>query len=151
MQQPDANSLVQRIREIVMRLRSSRCLVGFCFGSALLFSNTGVHAQTRIALKGGESAELGLVYWVVNCASIVVGNPEVEVLEGPEELTLEIKKGDVIPRRQNCAKPVPGGTLIATAKEVNERKDAKLTYRIKFKTKQGDRQQSGVYTVSLFP
>ena len=134
-----------------MRIRSSTCLVSFCLGSALLFSNTGVHAQTRIALKSGESTTLGPVYSVRNCASIMVGNPEVEVLEGPEELTLEIKKGNVIPRRQNCAKPVPGGTLIATVKEVNERKDAKLTYRVKYKTKEGDRQTSGTYNVSLFP
>ena len=136
-----------------MRVCLPTCIVSFCLGSALLFSGAGVHAQapTRIALKSGESAELGLVYWIINCASIVVGNPEVEVLEGPEELTLEIKKGNVIPRAQNCAKPVPGGTLVATAKEVKERKDAKLTYRVKYKTKDGDRQASGTYNVSLFP
>lgn len=126
-------------------------LVSFCLGSALFFSATGVQGQTRIALKNGESAELGLVYWVTNCASIMVGNPEVEVLEGPPELTLEIKKGNVIPRAQNCAKPVPGGTLVATAKEVTERKDAKLLYRVKYKTKEGDRQRGGTYIVSLFP
>jgi hypothetical protein len=140
-----------RMREVVMRVRLPACLVSFCLGSALLFSGTSAHAQTRISLKSGESVELGLAYWVVNCASIVVGNPEIEVLEGPEEVTLEIKSGNVIPRRQNCAKPVPGGTIIATAKEVKERKDTTLTYRIKFKTKQGDRQQSGNYNVSLFP
>jgi hypothetical protein len=116
-----------------------------------LFSAIGAQAQTRIALKSGESAELQLVWLIANCASIVVGNPEVEILEGPEELTLEIKKGNVIPRAQNCAKPVPGGTLVATAKEVTERKNATLTYRIKFKTKDGDRQRGGTYTVSLFP
>ena len=87
----------------------------------------------------------------MNCRSILVGDPGVEVLEGPEELTLEIKKGNVIPRAQNCANPAPGGTLIATAKEVKERKDAKLTYRVKYKSKQGDRQVSGTYNVSLFP
>ena len=134
-----------------MQVRLPTCLVSFGLGSALSFSATGVQAQTRIALKSGESAELGLVYFVVNCASIVVGNPEVEVIEGPEELTLEIKKGNVIPRAQNCAKPVPGGTLVATAKEVTERKDAKLTYRVKWKTKDGDRQRGGTYIVSLFP
>ena len=124
-----------------MQVRLPTCLVSFCLGSALLFGATGVQAQTRIALKSGESAELQLVYLVVNCASIVVGTPEVEILEGPEELTLEIKKGNVIPRAQNCAKPVPGGTLVVTAKEVTERKDAKLTYRVRYKSKQGDRRQ----------
>jgi hypothetical protein len=126
-----------------MRVRLSTCLVSISLGSVLLFSSTGIHAQSRIALKSGESTSLGLVYSVRNCASIMVADPVVEVLEGPEELTLEIKK--------DCAKPVPGGTLIATAKEVKERKDAKLTYRVKYKTKEGDLQGSGVYNVSLFP
>jgi len=135
-----------------MRVRLSTCLVSVSLGSALLFSSTGVHAQSRIALKSGESTSLGLVYSISrNCASIMVADPVVEVLEGPEELTLEIKKGNVIPRNSNCAKPVPGGTLIATAKEVKERKDAKLTYRVKYKTKEGDRQGGGVHDVSLFP
>ena len=115
-----------------MRVRLSTCLVSVSLGSALLFGSTGVHAQSRIALKSGESTSLGLVYWVRNCASIMVADPVVEVLEGPEELTLEIKKGNVIPRSSNCAKPVPGGTLIVTAKEIKERKDAKLTYRVKY-------------------
>jgi len=126
-------------------------LVSFCLGSALFFSATAVQGQTRIALKSGESVELHLVYFIVNCASIMVGTPEVEVLEGPQELTLEIKKGNVVPRAQNCAKPVPGGTVVATAKEVTERKDAKLVYRVKYKTKQGDRQRGETYNFSLFP
>jgi hypothetical protein len=144
-------AFVWRMREVVMLVRLPTFLVRFGLGSALFFSGASVHAQSRISLKSGESTQLILVYQVVNCTSIVVGNPEVEMLEGPEELTLEIKKENVVPRRQNCAKPVPGGTLILTAKEIKERKDAKLTYRIKFKTKQGDRQQSGTYDVSLFP
>jgi len=110
-----------------------------------------VHAQTRIALKSGESTELAILYWISNCASTMVGNPEVEVLEGPPELTLSVKPGMVLPRAQKCAKPVRGGTLIVTAKEIDEPKQATLTYRIKYKTKDGDRQRSGVYNVSLFP
>jgi hypothetical protein len=138
-------------REGIMRNQSSICLVSYCLGSALLFSITGAHAQGRISLKSGESTTLGLVYALSGCASIMLGDPVVEVLEGPEEVTLEIKKGNVIPRAQNCSRPVPGGTLIATAKDVTERKDAKLTYRVKYKTKEGDRQGGGTYNVSLFP
>jgi hypothetical protein len=136
-----------------MRVRLSPCIVGFCLCYVLLLGGEGVYAQTppRIALKSGESAELHLVYFVRNCTSIVVGTPEVEVLEGPAELTLAIKPGMVLPRVQNCAKPVQGGTLIVTAKDVAERKQATLTYRIRYKTKEGDRQQGGVYNVSLFP
>ena len=110
-----------------------------------------MNAQTRIALKSGESAELHLVYYVSRCASIMVGNPEIEVLDGPPELTLSIKPGMVLPRAQNCAKSVPGGTIVVTAKDISEPKQATLTYRVKYKTKEGDRQRSGVYNVSLFP
>jgi hypothetical protein len=56
-----------------MQVRLPTCLVSFCLGSALLFGATGVQAQTRVTLKSGESAELHLVYRVMNCASIVVG------------------------------------------------------------------------------
>jgi hypothetical protein len=134
-----------------MRVQLSSCVFSLCLSSALFISCAGVHAQTRIALKSGESTELGLVYYLSNCASIMVGDPEVEVLEGPPELTLSFKPGMVIPRAQKCAKPVRGGTLIVTAKDIDEPKQATLTYRVKYKTKEGDRQRSGVYNVSLFP
>jgi len=135
-----------------MRVRSPTCVFSFCLSSALFFSYAaGVHAQTRIALKSGESAELGLVYYVSNCASIMVGDPAIEVLDGPQELTLSIKPGMVLPRTQKWAKPVRGGTVIVTAKDIDEPKQATLTYRVKYKTKDGDRQRSVVYNVSLFP
>jgi hypothetical protein len=108
-------------------------------------------AGRRVALKDGESVELGKVYYVSNCRSIMVGIPEIEVLEGPQEVTLAIKEGMVLPRRQNYANKVPGGTVVATAKDVKERSDTKLTYRVKYKTKDGERQTSGVYNFSLFP
>lgn len=134
-----------------MRVQLSTCVFSFCLGSALFIGCAGVHAQTRIALKSGESTELGLVYYISNCASVMVGNPEIEVLDGPPELTLSIKAGMVIPRAQKCAKPVRGGTIIATAKDISEPKQATLTYRVKYKTKEGDRQRSVVYNISLFP
>jgi hypothetical protein len=109
------------------------------------------YAQNRIALKSSESVELGPTYWVANCRSIMIGLPEVEVLEGPEEITLTVKEAKVLPRRQNCADRVPGGIVVATAKEIAEPKEARLTYRLKFKTKDGNRQASHAYRVSLFP
>lgn len=130
-----------------MRIPLTVFLAGFCLGS----SGAGAYAQPAVALKNGESTELQPVYWVINCASIMIGSPEVEILEGPAELTLEIKEGMVLPRRQNCAKPVPCGTLVATAKDVKKSSQAKLTYRIKFRTRAGDRQESHVYSISLFP
>ena len=134
-----------------MRVGFTTCLFSFCLGSAFFFSGIEVHAQTNIALKSGESVELGLVYYISNCRSIMMGNPEIEILEGPPELALSFKPGMVIPRAQNCAKPVQGGTLIMTAKDISERKRTTLTYRVKYKTKEGDRQRGGTYNVSLFP
>jgi hypothetical protein len=134
-----------------MRVRWSACLVSFYLGSAFLFSSTGVHAQRRISLKSGESVELSLAYSIRNCKSVLIGNPEVEVLEGPEELTLAIKPGNVIPRGTNCSNQVPGGTVVATAKDIKAPKESKLTYRVKYHTLEGDRQTSRVYLVSLFP
>jgi hypothetical protein len=109
------------------------------------------HAQTRVALKAGESVELMTVYWVSNCRSVMVGIPEVEVLEGPAQVSLNIKEEMVLPRRQGCANRVPGGVLVATAKDVKEPIEAKLTYRLKYKTKDGDRPRGYVYLLSLFP
>ncbi len=81
----------------------------------------------------------------------MVGLPEIEVLEGPKEVSLSMKQGMVLPRRQNCAARVPGGILIATAKDVKEPVEAKLTYRLMYKTKDGDRPRGYVLQLSLFP
>jgi hypothetical protein len=64
------------------------------------FQTAGAHAQgsvQRIALKSGESADLSPVYWVTNCKSIMLGLAEIEILEGPPELTLSIREEMVLP------------------------------------------------------
>jgi hypothetical protein len=109
------------------------------------------HAQQLLAMKNGESVEMGVVYYVTNCRSIMVGMPEIEILEGPPQLTIKIKEGMVLPRRSNCANKVPGGTMVATAKDVDKAIEGKLTYRVKYQTKDGPRQVSGSYRVSLYP
>lgn len=130
----------------------SRVGLKFCsLLAAAALCGTAAIAQQRIALKGGESAELGPVYWVAQCRSIMVGMPEVEILEGPPEVTLAVKEAMVLPRRQNCASKVPGGLLIATVKTVDEPKEVKLTYRLKYHTKDGERLRGNVYQLSLYP
>ena len=122
-------------------------------GCADVALGTEAHAQaeTRIVLKAGESVEIKTVYYVSNCRSIMIGLPEVEVLEGPPQVTLSVKEGMVLPRRQNCANRIPGGILMATAKDVSEPLQAKVTYRVKYKTKDGERQRGDVFLLSLFP
>ena len=114
----------------------------------------GAHAQAelrRLVIKSGENVELGPVYSVANCRSIMIGLPEIEILEGPPQVTLSIKEAQVLPRRQGCAAPVAGGKLMLSAKTVTEPREAKLIFRVKYKTKDGDRQISNSYIVSLFP
>jgi hypothetical protein len=134
-----------------MRVLPKSALAIPCLGLTIFAAAAGAHAQQRIVLKSGESAELRNFYWAVNCQSIMVGAPALEVLEGAPELTVTVKEGMVPVLADRCAKPVAGGTLVATAKDIQESKEARLTIRLKFKTKQGDRQISSVYNVSLFP
>jgi|SRR5215813_11806810 len=138
---------------------SARFIRGWSAGLAVLAQICalalcgGARAQStpEIALKSGESAELQSVYYVAHCKSIMVAPPQVEVLEGPPELTLSIKEGEVLARRLNCPNKVAGGTLIATVKDVKEPIKAKLTFRVKYRTRDGDRQVAHTYSVSLFP
>jgi hypothetical protein len=121
---------------------------------ARLGSHGAANAQEalrRIAVKNGESIDLGTVYYVNNCRSIMVGLPDIEVLEGPTSVAISIREEPVLPRRQGCAAKVPGGTLVLTAKDVSEPAEAKLTYRVNYKTKDGPRQTSHAFMVSLFP
>jgi hypothetical protein len=137
-----------------MRILLSSILSVLYLVAAILAGATVAHAQQnpqRISLKSGESTELRNYFYIVNCQSIMIGTPVLDVLEGPEELTLALKEGMVVPRANNCPKPVLGGTVVATAKEIKEPIEAKLTIRLKYNTKSGERQSSSVYIVSLFP
>ena len=102
--------------------------------SCLIMSNE-LKGQQRLAIKNGESIELHPVYYVSQC----------------RELTFSIREELVLPRRQGCAGKVPGGMLLLMAKGVTEKTEAKLTYRVKYTTKDGPRQTSSAYIVSLFP
>jgi len=137
-----------------MRVRPNSALAISCLGLAIFAAVGGAYAQQsprRIALKSGESTELRGFYFVVNCRSIIVGTPVLDVIEAPPELTVTLKEGMRSALAERCAKPVPGGTVVATAKDIQEPKEARLTIRLNLKTKIGDRQFSNVYNVSLFP
>lgn len=130
-------------------LRSAACAL-----ACVVVATSATSAQERlkrIALKSGESAELRNYFYITNCVPIMIGQPKLDVLDGPEEVTVTLKEGSILPRGHNCAKPVPGGTVIVTAKEVSEPKEAKLTIRLQFNTKQGERQDSNTYLLTLFP
>ena len=46
----------------------------------------------------------------------MIGLPEIEILEGSDELSLAIKEEQMVPRRFDCTNKVPGGKLILTTK-----------------------------------
>lgn len=134
-----------------IRISSVLLLAMLAFGIVEAMGGKSLAQDRVIVLKTGESVELMTVYWVSNCRSIMVGLPEIEILEGPKEVALSIKEAMVLPRRQNCSSRVPGGILMATAKDVKEHAEAKLTFRLKYKTKDGDRPRGYVHKLSLFP
>jgi hypothetical protein len=86
-----------------------------------------------------------------NCQSLLSGKPEVEIIEGPPGVTAVIKEEKVVPRTYGCAKPVPGGKLVLTAKDIEDYSRTRMVLRINLKTRQGDRQYSRDLNISLFP
>jgi hypothetical protein len=139
-----------------MRTGCNVFLVIFCLAIAGLLGRAQAHAQTirgsaTIALKSGESVEVGEVYYTINCRSLLKSAPEVEVLEGPPGVTATIKEGMVLPRAGNCAKRVLGGTLVLTAKDIEDPSYTPLTLRFIYKTKDGERKFSQVFNLSLIP
>lgn len=118
----------------------------------MAFIGVSAKAAEIIALKSAETAEIGNLFFVVNCRSLLNGPMTVEVLEGPPEVTASIKEQKIIPHIQNCAKPVAGGILQLTAsKEIKERKQAKLVLRVKYPTVDGERQKSRDIDLILLP
>jgi hypothetical protein len=137
-----------------MQMGLTAVVSAFVLVVAGLGSHSPANAQDaprQFAVKNGESIDLGTVYYVSNCRSIMIGLPDIEVLEGPKNVALSIREEPVLPRRQGCAAKVNGGTLVLAAKDVTEPAEAKLTYRVNYKTKDGPRQISHTIIVSLFP
>ena len=127
-----------------------------CFAG--IFANGEATAQTiyfgvnDIALKNGESTELGQVYYIgTNCKSLLKGTPAVEILDGPPGVTAAINEAKVVPREFGCASPVPGGKLVISAQDIEDYSRTRMVLRIKLKTSLGDRQLSRDVNISLFP
>ena len=133
-------------------------LLAIAVAGLMTCDNNSASAQYRhlvnagtIALKSGEAIELGNVYWVSHCRSLLKSTPEVEVLEGPPQVTVSVKEAMVLPRAQGCAKKVPGGILVITAKEIDDPSYTHLSVRVNYKTKDGDRKFGHVYNLHLVP
>jgi hypothetical protein len=124
--------------------------VSILFGAHTALAQSLVGAPT-IALKSGEATELADLYWVVNCRSQLKATPTVEVMDGPPGIAVTVKDAKIVPRFQGCAKPVAGGKVMITANEVDDYSHTRLTIRVTYRTRDGERQRSGVYNLTLFP
>jgi hypothetical protein len=115
-----------------------------------LLGCTGTQAQTisgsmTIALKNGESAEVTELWSASNCRSLLKGTIQAEVVDGPPGISVAVKPAMVIPRAQNCAKPIPGGKLVITANEIEDVSYTPLTIRITYPTRDGDHKTKSGY------
>jgi hypothetical protein len=121
------------------------------------FSN-GAQAQTiqytvkDIGLKNGESTELGNVFFInTNCKSMLKTTPEVEILDGPPGVTAAVNAAQVVPHGYGCAKPVAGGKLVITAKDVEDYSYTRMVLRIRYQTLDGPRERTENINIALFP
>ncbi len=128
----------------------------FCLAIAGIVDGAGAQAQTitgsaSIALKSGESVDVGEVFYVINCKSLLRSTPEVEILDGPPGVTATVKEKMVLPRGGHCANRVPGGLLVLTAREIEDASYTPITLRVIYRTKDGERKFSRVFNLSLLP
>jgi hypothetical protein len=124
----------------------------------MLFGGNAVQAQTiersvlNIALKSGETTELGDVYFISStCKSMLKATPVVEILDGPPGVTVAINPAKVVPHYYSCASPVAGAKLLLTASDIQDYSFTRLVLRITYKTVDGDRQRSENFNIALFP
>ena len=86
----------------------SLLLLIFVIGDSTAQAQTIQFTVRDIALKSGESTEIGDVFSInTTCQSLLKGTPEVEILDGPPGVTATINPAKVVPRGLGCANPVP--------------------------------------------
>ena len=78
-----------------MRMGFAAVVAASVLVGAGLGSHGAANAQDtlpRISVKNGESVDLGTVYYVSNCRSIMIGLPDIEMLEGPKSVTISLSR-----------------------------------------------------------
>lgn len=138
----DVRCALRRISVII-----SVCLLPF----SLVEANAQNITLPTIAMKSGETSDLMNLYYVVNCKSLLTGPVTAEILRGPPEISVTVREASVVPRRQGCTRPIRGGTLVLTAKNIEEPLTTTLTIRVTYNTKDGPRKSAMEYNLSLIP
>src|SRR5215475_12762301 len=102
-----------------------------CLGGSVATAQTIQMSVRNIALKNGETMEFGEFYLIsTECRSLLTATPEVEVMDGPQGVEVTIKQAMVVPRFYGCAKPVTGGKMMITAKDVEDYSHSRMVLRI---------------------
>jgi hypothetical protein len=104
-----------------------------------------------IALKSGESSEVADLYSVANCRSLLVAPIEATIVDGPQGVTASAAEAMVLPRMQQCSKPVKGAKLVLTASQIEDASNTLITVRVRYRTKDGVRDRSLSGSIQLFP
>lgn len=106
----------------------------------------------EIALRNGESVEFGNLYLVgPDCKSLLISEPEVEVMDGPPGVVVAIKRAMVIPYEHGCETSVLGGKMFVTARGIVDYSYSRMILRIRYETSSGNIQRSQHINVTLFP
>jgi hypothetical protein len=122
------------------------------FGPACWNAPAIAAESATVALKSGETADLNNLYFIRNCRSLLKGKMTVEVLDGPPGLTASIREQQIVPRKGNCTKAVDGGVLVlAAAKDIKAKVEAKAIIRVKYPTTEGDKLKALEFKVILLP
>jgi hypothetical protein len=106
-----------------------------------------------ISIRDGETVALGKVGWTssARCESFFKSVQQVQMMEGPSEISLKFEPGKVLFTSEKCKRYVNGGTIMATAKGVTDYMDSMLVYRVRFEGKDGPHEITGRYHLLLFP
>jgi hypothetical protein len=129
----------------------------FCLLAGAGFVSSGAGAQTIVqnhdlSLKNGETLSLGDSYLISrDCKSLLKAPTEVEIMEGPPGVTVNINEAMVTPYGHNCARPVKGAKVTLSAKDIEFYSHTTFVLRFKHITREGDQYFSHRYRLTVYP
>ena len=115
-----------------------------------------IPAPILFSIRSGEALQLNFSSAVTaNCTSLWEHFDGIDILDGPKEISLDFKPGKGAVHLKESGKvcdEVRGGSVMITAKDITEPKEANLTFRVRFHEKSGiPWQHVHRYRLLLFP
>jgi hypothetical protein len=145
---PNRNSYLYVTRGHVMRIRS--VVLGSGLLLPLLAAATPASAQDgTLRAKSGEVIDLRPVFRQINCRGMLLATPEVEVLQGPPELTLSVRDEMVEVPDANCPKKIKGAMVVVTVGQLSHPVEGRLIFRVKYRGRYRNTQTGHAYDFSL--